>query len=548
MIDMKTEIELKENEKIVEPSPARLADSLRDTGYTFETAVADVLDNSVSAGATKIRIKLALEYGGSPMLMIADNGSGMNADELDKALRYGSPARPSAKSLGKFGMGLKTASTAVCKKLTVISAQKGNMEARQWDIELIKKKDAWILNEPALDEYEEHVEFLKQTMDKEKGTLVVWENIDRLTRGYVQKTSKTQVEHAVNDLREHLSGVFYNFLQKGNGYPDLTIEINGDPLEPWDPFCRWLNDGGESRLDIHGNKPAKVFQTSADGDAVEIGEFTLNVYILPERHALSPQEQDRSRYKLDNQGFHVFREGRMITSGGWPNRLLVKDPHLNLMRVELSFDHKLDEFFQIDIKKSKIDLPTEIREEIKKMIRPARNEANRRYRVGNKTKAGLGEQHTKAANAISKHHDETTAGSQISAVDLKGEADVRNKFGVTKIKIEYDDKPGMLVQTKAGLLDGVLWTPALVNGNLHAVFINEEHEFYKRVYLPNRDNAAVVLAIDSLLWSLAEAEFSVLTPSVKRNLEEMRINVSRILRTLAEELPEIHESENIDNE
>lgn len=546
---MKTERELKEEEeKIVEPSPARLAESLRDTGYTFETAVADVLDNSVSAGATKIRIKLALEYGGSAMLMIADNGSGMDAGELKKALRYGSPPRPSAKSLGKFGMGLKTASTSVSRKLTVISTRGGEMNARQWDIDHIKAKDKWILEEPALSEYDEHVEFLKETIDKGSGTLVIWENIDRLTRGFVQQTSKKQVEQTVADLKLHLSGVFFNFLKTGNDYPDLTIEINGDVLEPWDPFCRWLNQGGEKRLDVHLNKPVKISQTQQDGATTEIGEFILNVYILPERNALSSDELDRSRYSLDNQGFHVFREGRMITSGGWPNRMLVKDPHLNLMRVELSFDHKLDEFFQIDIKKSKIDLSAEIREEIKKMIRPARNEANRRYRIGNKTKAGLGEQHTKASNAIGKHHDETTAGSQIGAVDAKGEADVRNKFGVTKIKIEHDDKPGMVVQIKSGLLDGVLWMPALVNGNLHAVFINEEHEFYKRVYLPNKDNAAVVLAIDSLLWSLAEAEFSVLTPSVKRNLEEMRINVSRILRTLAEELPEIHESENSDTE
>lgn len=541
------EIEIKEIENIVEPSPARLAESLRDTGYTFETAVADVLDNSVSAGASVISIKLALEYGGSPILMISDNGSGMSRNDLEKALKYGSPARPSAKSLGKFGMGLKTASTSVCKKLTVISSKDGTMTARQWDLELIKAKDKWILNEPSLKDYQEQIEIFNETRGTGNGTLVIWENIDRLTRGYIQSTSKNQLDHAVADLIQHLSGVFYNYLQKGNEYPDLSIEINGISIEPWDPFCRWLNASGELRLDIHNNKPTKVLQTSADGKNEEIGEFLVNVYILPGKHELSSAEQERARYGLDNQGFHVFREGRMITSGGWPNRLLVKDPHLNLMRVELSFDHKLDEFFQIDIKKSKIDLTKEIRDQIRKMINPARNEANRRYRVGGKQRGnGLGDQHDKASNAIGKHHDQTTSGSQIGSINSNGEADVRNKFGTTTIKIEHDDSPGMVVQTKQGLQDGVLWTPALVNGNLHAVFINEEHEFYKRVYHPNRDNAAVVLAIDSLLWALAEAEFSVLTPSVKRNLEDMRISVSRILRTLAEELPEIDESENAD--
>lgn len=535
--------EMTEDEKMMQPSPARLVDSLRDTGYTFETAVADVLDNSVSAGASKIAIRLELEYGGVPVLMIADNGSGMNTGEIKMALRYGSPARPSAKSLGKFGMGLKTASTSVCKKLTVISSKDGMIDGRQWDLDLIKEKDAWILNEPSLTEYEEHIEFLNETRREGNGTLIIWENIDRLSRG--QGASKTQIEHAEKDLIEHLSGVFYNYLQKENDYPDVSITINGKKIEPWDPFCRWLNDDGNSRLDIHKNEPVKVYREAKDGSKEVTGEFTINVYILPGKHQLNADETERSRYGLDNQGFHVFREGRMITSGGWPNRLLVKDPHLNLMRVELDFDHNLDEIFQIDIKKSKIDLPKEIRDQIRKMINPARNEANRRYRSGGKTRGdGIGDQHDKASNAIGKHHDQATSGSQIGAVDSRGEAEIKNKFGTTKIKIEHDDKSEMLVQTKPGLQDGVLWAPALVHGNLHAVFINEDHEFYKRVYYPNRDNGAVVLAIDSLLWSLAEAEFSVLSSTVKRNLEDMRIHVSRILRTLAEELPEIDESEN----
>jgi hypothetical protein len=245
----------------------------------------------------------------------------------------------------------------------------------------------------------------------------------------------------------------------------------------------------------------------------------------------------------------------MIYSGGWPNRLFVKEPHLNLIRVELLFDHKLDHYFQIDIKKSRIDLPKDLRDQLKKVVAPARNEANRRYRVGSNSNvknsgALLNEQHRKSSIAIEKHHDSTTSGSVVNSLDkTNGEVEIKNKFGTTKIKLQFDFEKSRLVETKENLTDGVLWSPGLVDGNKHAVFLNQSHEFYKKFYLANKENTALVIAMDSLLWSLAEAELSVMSDSVKRNLEDMRISVSKSLRTLAEELPEVKESlDNIENE
>ena len=113
----------------------------------------------------------------------------------------------------------------------------------------------------------------------------------------------------------------------------------------------------------------------------------------------------------------------------------------------------------------------------------------------------------------------------------------------------FDFEKTRFVETKENLTDGVLWSPGLVDGNKHAVFLNQSHEFYKKFYLANKENAALVIAMDSLLWSLAEAELSVMSDSVKRNLEDMRISVSKSLRNLAEELPEVKESlDNIENE
>ena len=537
----------KKEPKVMEPSAARLVESLRDTGYTFTTSVADIVDNSVSAEATNIQIILDLDFGNNPYLMIADNGIGMDEIGLEAAMIYGSPLRPSPKSLGKFGMGLKTASTSFCRKLTVISSKDNLYSLRQWDLDKITEKNSWILLEPELDEYPEQIAFLDKIRGGKNGTIVIWENIDRLVRSNNEGTTKDQLGKIIKDLREHLSGVFFNFLTGMDGYNEINIEVNSIKLEPWDPFCRWLNDDNKKRVEIHKNKPFKITEQINGKDEI-MGEFHVNIYILPNKNELTQKELDRMRYGLDNQGFHVFREGRMIYSGGWPNRLFVKEPHLNLIRVELLFDHKLDHYFQIDIKKSRIDLPKDLRDQLKRVVAPARNEANRRYRVGsnNNTKnsgALLDEQHGKSSIAIEKHHDNTTSGSIVNSLDrTNGEAEIKNKFGTTKIKLKFDYENSRLIEAKDNLEDGVLWMPGLVDGNKHAVFLNQSHEFYKKFYLANKDNTALVIAMDSLLWSLAEAELSVMSDSVKRNLEDMRISVSKSLRTLAEELPEIKET------
>lgn len=528
------------------PSAARLILGMRDTGYTFTSAVADIVDNAVTAGATTISIQLEITRRGRLIFMLADNGHGMDKNSLENAMQYGSQRRVDPASLGKFGLGLKTASTSFCKKLTVMSRKDGQVNILQWDLDLVEQKEEWLLVEPDLITYEEPLEFLNEITAGSSGTIVIWENIDRLIKADNEKYKKEQVIARHHELEQHLSGVFYNFLEKQNNFPDIQILINGKNVAPWDPFCRWLNTAeNPTRLEVHNQKPLKRVNEQNE----IIGEIAVNVYILPTKNELSKEEVDRSRYGLDNQGFHIFREGRMIYSGGWPNRLFVKDPHLNLVRVELNFDHRLDDYFQIDIKKSRVDLPAELKDQLKIMINPAKHEADKRYRRdGHKRKNGNSVSHENSSNSIKGHHDETTSGVAVLDVNnVTGEVDIRNKFDTSKVRLLIDQETNKLVQSKDTLEDGVLWAPGLVNGNLHAVFLNESHEFYKKFYLANRDKPALILAMDAVLWSLSEAELSVFTDKVKRNLEDYRINVSRILRHLAEDLPELNLPEDIND-
>jgi hypothetical protein len=191
------------------PSPSRLVESLRDTGYTFPMSIADIIDNSIAAGATEIDLKLISEFDGNLKLKIMDNGSGMTENELIECMKYGSKKRIDPKSLGKFGMGLKTASTAFCKSLLVFSNKDVNC-SKQWDIDEIISQDKWVLLSTKVDE-DDYIEF-ESFINGGIGTLVVWDKIDRLIKSKSRTTIEKQLDQTLNDLKRHLSAVFGRFI------------------------------------------------------------------------------------------------------------------------------------------------------------------------------------------------------------------------------------------------------------------------------------------------------------------------------------------------
>lgn len=519
----------------IAPSPGRLVESLRDTGYSFVTSVADIVDNSIAANATKVNVDLVLEFDGNLKLYIADNGDGMNERDLLNAMKYGSSKRVNPKSLGKFGMGLKTASTAFCRSLTVASRKDGSIHSRQWDIDEIIKANDWKLLAPEIDE--DDLDYLNKATDQ-NGTLVIWDRIDRVVRSADGAPDRKQVEKFQKSLIIHLSGVFGRFISSEES--PVEICINGEPLESWDPFCGWL-----------GDLKAEDRPMTVEHDGKEVGKFDFKVYILPNKSDMTKDQEKRARYGLDNQGFHVYREDRLIYSGGWLNRMFVKEPHFNLIRVEISFTHELDEYFQIDIKKSTISLPHVIKDEIKKRLVALRREAERRYRGATRRGgAASGDDiHSGSNKAIDKKLGDNVS-SELKDLNAKeNTATVRNQFGETKIKIPIHEGTDVVVHAEESLDHGVLWSYFINKSQKHGVLLNESHEFYRRFYLSNKSNAIMIQAMDSVFWSLAEAELTTINDKAKKNLEELRFKVSRILDDLASELPELTEEENlVDNE
>lgn len=528
--------------KVVPPHAIRTIEGLRDTGYEFNTAMADIIDNSIAANAHKINISINMDYIGNITIYIVDNGSGMNADGLEGAMTYGSPQRENQKSLGKFGLGLKTASTAFCRSLSVTTRDSGDstINKARWDLDYVATAEDWELL--ILDPDEEEIQMLNDVTNNSSGTIVTWEKVDRLLKNYQDPSgshARRALEKVVAHLKTHIAMVYQRFLDHNFiDAPNVVIELNNEVIEAWDPFC--VQEAG-TELVAERTQPALI------GDKET--SFTVKAYVLPRKEEFtSEQSWKKARLSNDLQGFYVYRENRLIHYGNWLG-MYTNEPHSTLLRVEFSFDYLMDEAFKVDIKKSSIALDTELYNLLKEQFLPApRRAANERYRKGQK----------KSAKKVSKGaHDTSNKGigsreNELKMSDLEvknkqsNEVEVTNKNGKVLIKLpilEPSKEEELYVAPVDSLEDGLLWEPALIETN-HAVRINTNHDYYNKVYLPNLNSGVTIQGMDSLLWALSEAELGTISEDTKYHLKELRYQVSRILRRLVEDLPEPQLEEN----
>jgi hypothetical protein len=302
---------------------------------------------------------------------------------------------------------------------------------------------------------------------------------------------------------------------------------------PWDPFC-------VTESELVADNEIEV----EDADA----SFTIKAYVLPRREEFStPEAATIAKISNDLQGIYIYRENRLIHYADWLG-MYSKEPHGTLLRVEFSFDHKLDDAFQVDIKKSQITLNNALYDFLKDEFLPApRRAANDRYRQGQKKKAQdkADNAHAGSNNTIGSKQDQVdSADVTASGTD---EATVTNNHGTFKFKLKVTNarKPGELfIQPADSLDDNVLFEPALIDGE-KGVRVNTSHPYYHKVYVPNLKSGVTVQGMDSLLWALCVAEFSTLNEKTLNHFEELRFELSRILRKLVADLPdpELHDNE-----
>jgi hypothetical protein len=341
---------------------------MRDVGYSLETALADVVDNSISAGARNIRIQV--DATASPKIGIADDGTAMSRSELYEAMRLGSrnPLETRAeRDLGRFGLGMKTASFSQCRRLTVVSRQQGLTSVATWDLDHVAEVDRWSLLTP--DDHE-NVPFIESLGPE--GTLVVWEKLDRAVEDSSSDEGRQHFIKRVDEASRHLELVFHRYLSWEPGFTRVHMTVNDLPLKPFDPFH------SAHTATISGDTEVVL----VNGHKVEITPFTL-----PHHRNVSAAEWEHyggpAGY-LKNQGFYLYRERRLIYPGTWFG-LARQTEITRLARVRIDMPNALDSAWHVDVKKAWARPPLQVRERLKNIIRelgaPSRNVYTHRGRI-----------------------------------------------------------------------------------------------------------------------------------------------------------------------
>lgn len=366
------------------PSARRLVSSLRDLGYDFVHSVADLVDNSVVAEATRVDIDLRFE-GAESWLRITDNGKGMGGDEITEAMRYGTQRSYEPDELGKFGLGLKTASLAQCRRLSVASRRDpdvNRLEVRCLDLDHVQRTDRWEVLVPRADERDPD---LVKPLSDGPGTVVLWEQLDRVL-GYKMpwgERARSGLYALAEQLDLHLGMVFHRFLAgEVRGRKRLEIFINGTPVEIWDPFAR--DEKATEKL------PACEFDVqTADG----IGIVRFQPFVLPPRERFSSEKKFHRlagpKKWNAQQGFYVYRANRMIQSGGW-SRMRALDEHVKLARAAIDFYPDLDSAFGVNVAKARVSLPADLRERMGPAVEDLVRRAQAVYRQQGSSGGGAG--------------------------------------------------------------------------------------------------------------------------------------------------------------
>ena len=328
-------------------------ESMRAVGYTSESAIADLIDNSLSAGSKHVDVQY--DSANEPYVAVIDDGWGMSPDEITQAMRHGS-RNPmdtrEASDLGRFGLGLKTASLSQCRQLTVVSKKNDVISARRWDLDVVEDSGRWLVVVPSLEELR-ILPLFRKLEAQTSGTLVVWQKLDRLIAG--SRNVAAEMTLKFSGLFEHLALVFHRFTSDGSPSQMVSIKVNGLPLPHRDPFLK-----------------TNRFRQPLEGQAIrhERGTVRVTPYVLPPIHNLSPTDIETAGGRdglRGTQGFYIYRNQRLVIWGTW-FKLVPKEEFFKLTRVQVDIPNTFDDLWALDIKKSSAQPPEVIRSRLKELI------------------------------------------------------------------------------------------------------------------------------------------------------------------------------------
>ena len=343
------------------PNADNLMGSLRSMGYSFESAIADIIDNSISADAREIHINFpttALES----YVYILDDGHGMSNKEHFNAMRYGSSASESARietDLGRYGLGMKSASLSQCRVLTVITKQGKQISGYSWDYNHLLKCKKCEVFELDNDEIAK-VKGFNELQNQKSGTLVVWEDFDIL-----EKSSGGQVYATLNDYKDkiikNVGLIFHRFISAPKNQK-VTFFVNNHKVKALDPFLE--NNPKTTRK-------KEVSVALMDSTGVE-RQIWVQPFVLPFQKDMTDSDIEKLGGIEDlrtKQGYYVYRNNRLIIYGTWfglPRNELTKNA-----RIRVDIPNTLDDIWKLDVKKQSAAIPKAIQNQLNRKVREA---------------------------------------------------------------------------------------------------------------------------------------------------------------------------------
>ena len=363
---------------VIEPRAAAMIESLRAFGYTLPAAVADLIDNSISAQANTIWLNF-IWNGADSYISIEDDGRGMTQKQLTEAMRPGSQSpleERDPSDLGRFGLGLKTASFSQCRRVTVRSRpDEGRQSTRSWDLDYVNQTGEWRL----LKDIDGNTTSRLVNFDRHPhGTMVLWEMLDRIVDESDADDGDAQQRFLtlVDDVERHLAVVFHRFMV---GSRPLRIYINGKDkdqlVKPWSPFLE----------DHAATQQLQLERIHFKGTIVKVRPF-----VLPHHDKLDSdifESAGGPRGWNAHQGFYVYRNKRLLVAGDWLGLRYAKEEHYKLARIQVDIPNNMDGEWSIDVKKSHAHPPAAIRKDLKRVAELTRKRAVEVYRHRGRTLA-----------------------------------------------------------------------------------------------------------------------------------------------------------------
>lgn len=342
------------------PVAGPFVQSLRNIGYSLESAVADVIDNAISAKATTVDI--FTEWRNSdPVLALMDDGHGMTPKETQAAMQLGAVGPADARSnedLGRFGMGLKTASFSQCKKLTLISrtANCDRWYGLRWDLDLVERKNKWLVQVIDPISCQEILNVIG--FPYSKGTAVIWNTFDRAIDP-TAASGERDYDRRIATLIDHVAITFHRFITGGEVSRRVNLRLNRKSIEAKDPFA----------TKPEPNRQASVLLSD---ELIRLGTCSVRIraYLLPHPTSFSHAFANKVSQGGDHhagQGIYIYRARRLIVSGGW-HKLARSSEANKLARIQVDFGNDADSLWRIDVRKSRVDLPSSLREQLRRVI------------------------------------------------------------------------------------------------------------------------------------------------------------------------------------